>query len=76
MCVNVCLLQVNAVEELCGFALLKLCCDEGVKLFVVVPLTNFGNGGINEMFLKQFLKGACVMEGINGKLWKAKYTSS
>jgi hypothetical protein len=53
MCVNICLLYVNGVEELYGFALLKLCCDEGgVKLFVVVPLMNFNNGGINEMFFR------------------------
>ncbi len=33
MCVSVCLLQVNGVEEFCGFALLELCCDRvGAKL--------------------------------------------
>jgi hypothetical protein len=53
MCVGVgvCLLQVNGVEELYDFALLEICCDcEGVKLFIAIPLTNSGSGGIYEMF--------------------------
>jgi hypothetical protein len=47
MCVSVCLLQVNGVEEFCGFALLELCCDALDELWpwwdqLDVLLTNFG----------------------------------
>jgi hypothetical protein len=38
MCVSVCLLQVNGVEEFCGFALLELCSDRvGAKLLLWCP---------------------------------------
>jgi hypothetical protein len=50
MCVGICLLQLNGVSEFCGFVLLKLCYDGRVKLFIVVPLINFGHGEMNEMF--------------------------
>jgi hypothetical protein len=38
MCVSVCLLLVNGVEEFCGYALLELCCDRvGAKLLLWCP---------------------------------------
>jgi hypothetical protein len=49
MCVGICLLQFNGVWEFCGFVLLKLCSNGGVKSFVVVPLMNFGHDEINKM---------------------------
>jgi hypothetical protein len=77
MCVSVCLLQVNGVEEFYDVVLLELCCDGGgVKLFVVVPLMNSNDGKINRMLLWMFLKGVRMMEWINGRLWKTKYTHS
>jgi hypothetical protein len=50
MWLGVYFLHGNGVEELCGFALLELCCDcEGVKFIVVIPLTNSGYGRIYKM---------------------------